>query len=227
MIAYPLEDITCHAGIKEPDGKFHQLEKEIGYERDIDAGAEVKEDPSPYKINRLAAEDHHELGDKDEVYERQVLVIDPVINDTLGKEREYELEDAGDEDAGQQLDDESLMRSQEGEQEAEAGLFYFLACLVIEIRFGLEDEGKALILAFFSGAQPSFKELILRQPDAAEGGICDKYLVLFYFINDDEMILFPVDNERKGSIIYQLFEGDVDAHSAEPDGFGGVADAEK
>ena len=55
-------DVSCHFAVEVGDGHLHQFDKEVRYEGDVDACAQMQQYPTPYKIYGAAAERQHQLG---------------------------------------------------------------------------------------------------------------------------------------------------------------------
>ena len=91
MVANTLHNIADHFGIEETDRQFHQLDEEVGDDRDVDAGADVEQNPRAYKLHRCLCKVERELGDKNDDNEIKVVVADTVIHNTLGEEGKDKL----------------------------------------------------------------------------------------------------------------------------------------
>ena len=92
MVVDALQDISRHLGVEVAHGQFHQLDEEVGDEGDVDACAQMQQDPSSDEFHGTAAESQHQLGDEHKVYEAEVLVVDTEVHDALREERQHELD---------------------------------------------------------------------------------------------------------------------------------------
>lgn len=51
MVVDALHNIARHSCIKETDREFHQLDKKIGDDGNINPGGEMQQDPASYNLN--------------------------------------------------------------------------------------------------------------------------------------------------------------------------------
>lgn len=91
MVIDTLHDVPRHMGIEIGYGQGHELDKEIGDQRDIDPGAQVQQDPTPENIDRGTAQKEHHLCCQHHIDKVDVLVLYAHIHDTLGKEGKDKL----------------------------------------------------------------------------------------------------------------------------------------
>ena len=68
MIANALNKVSYEFGIKETHRQFHHLQKKISNKRDVHTSTDMKQYPSPYKINYCTANRQHQLRNQNEPY---------------------------------------------------------------------------------------------------------------------------------------------------------------
>ena len=119
VITDTLKQIANHLGIEKAYWHFHQLDQEVGYDADINTCTDVKKYPRPNEINRHPADEKHHLGCKDQVYEIDVLGIDPHIDNTLCQKRKDKLNQASDQESQYQLNNQFPVRLKVFEQKTE------------------------------------------------------------------------------------------------------------
>lgn len=94
-----LQQVARELGVEELHGQFHQFDKEVGDEGDVDAGADMQQYLAADEVDCGAAEQQHHLGDEHQPDKADVFPGDASVHDGLGKEREDELQQAADKQA--------------------------------------------------------------------------------------------------------------------------------
>ena len=79
--------------------------------------------------------------------------------------------------------------------------YCFRIVLSVELFRWLEKKGYAFLLTVCLGAYPMLAELLLGIGDKSLAGICDiddilSFTVLLYFIDNNKVILIPMDDAR-------------------------------
>jgi urease beta subunit len=92
MVANSLKQIANHFGIEEANRQLHQLDQKIGNNTNINACADVEQNPGPDKIDSHPAQEKHHLSSQNQVYKINVLCIDTNIDYALCQERKYQLD---------------------------------------------------------------------------------------------------------------------------------------
>ena len=87
VVVDALQDVSCHFAVEVGDGHLHQFDKEVRYEGDVDACAQMQQYPTPYKIYGAAAERQHQLGNQYQIDKTEILVIDTKVYYRLCEER--------------------------------------------------------------------------------------------------------------------------------------------
>ena len=88
VIINSLQNIPGHSGIKEADGKFHQFDKEIRNNGNVDSCRKMEKNPASDSLNTHSAEEQHNLCKKDKINKVDILVLYSDVYNTLGKKRE-------------------------------------------------------------------------------------------------------------------------------------------
>ncbi len=88
IIVQPLHDISCHSCVEERYWQFHQLDQEIGGERNIDTRADMQQYPAPQELNGGGACKQHQLTDQQQVNELHIFSGDANIHQALSKKKE-------------------------------------------------------------------------------------------------------------------------------------------
>jgi len=166
-----LHDVADHLGVEEADGQLHQLDEEVGDDGDVDAGADVEQNPRADELHGCLCQVEGELGDEDDHHETEVVVADTVINDALGKEGEDELEQRAEQHPEKELHDEFLVGFEILQHEAEFGLVLLLVLRSVEVRGGFQQQCHPLVLTFRLGAEPPRQELLHGEFDVTLCGV--------------------------------------------------------
>lgn len=127
------------------------------------------------------------------------------------------------------MDQQCLIGEDVAEHETQAELA-FLAALVLslmEARSGFQQQGDAVGLSLALVAEPTLFEVGLRVGHQAVRRIGNIDFAALNLVNDDKVLLLPVDDARQGRLVAQLFEGDRRGQSAQADLLGRLADAIK
>jgi hypothetical protein len=78
--------------MEKSNGHTHQLDKEIGNKGNIDTGTQMQQYPVSQIFYRYATDEEYQLSKQNKINKTNVLVIDTNIYQSLGKERENELD---------------------------------------------------------------------------------------------------------------------------------------
>ena len=87
MVAHALHNIAHHFGVEKGHGQLHQLDQEIRQDGDVDARADVQQDPRADKLHHGAPEKKHELCHQDQVDKVDIPVLDTDIDHRLSEKR--------------------------------------------------------------------------------------------------------------------------------------------
>jgi hypothetical protein len=59
MVFNALQQVSQQLGIEKLHRQLHQLDKEVGYQRYIDAGTDMQQDPAADKVDACAPDNQH------------------------------------------------------------------------------------------------------------------------------------------------------------------------
>ena len=122
MIADALKQIPNGLDVEKRKRKPHQFDQKIGDDRNVDADAEVQQDPTPNKLDGCAPGKKHQLGDQNSDDEAHVLITDPVIDDGLREEWKDEAQHRPQEQPQHKLGKEGLVLQQIAEKKRPTSL---------------------------------------------------------------------------------------------------------
>ena len=232
MVAHALHQVAHQPGVEEAHGQPQQLDEEVGDERDVDAHADVQQDPPLDEVEGGLAGHQRQLPQQDQPDEAQVLVVDAQVDDGLRQEREKQLEEAADGKPQEDLPEIVPVTLEVAEQEGEGTPLRLPGHPFAEEGRGrLSEHGDPLVLAPRAGLDPSRLErraVVLPQPLARVRDVVDGLPAPLAAdpVEDDEMVLVPVQDGG------QLDLGQLPGRQPAADGFqpqfgGGLADAEQ
>lgn len=208
MVVHALHQVTHQFGVEERHGEFQQFDEEIGYERDVDAHADVKQYPAADEVHAGAADGQYKLPQQDKVYDAEVLMGDAYIYDGLCEEGEDELQQAAHQSSQYDLSEISAILFYVTKQKLKGTLS--ARCFsrkFVESGCGLNKHGYSFFFPFGLCADPVISEFFFAIGHQSLSRIGDvEFLSFLYFVEDDKMVLAPVQNAGQGCL-GQLLHG--------------------
>ena len=86
VIIDALHDVSRHSCIKETDGKFHQFDEKIWNNGNIDPCRKMKYYPTSDNFYAHSTYKKHNLSQQNQINKIEILILNPNIYNTLGKE---------------------------------------------------------------------------------------------------------------------------------------------
>lgn len=87
-----LQQISQQFGVEKLHGQLHQFDEKVRNKRDIDACADVQQNPSPDKIDARAPDNEKKLRQQNQPNKPNVFVSDADINHCLHEKRKDKLQ---------------------------------------------------------------------------------------------------------------------------------------
>ena len=232
VVLYALYQVADELRIEERHRQFHQLNQEIREQRDVYPRRNMQQYPPPDEVHRRAARHQHQLPQKYQVNQVQVLPLDSFVHDGLRQEGEYQLQDAPERQSQQQLHEISLVGLHITPEEVERPLHPpLLVALLIKSRRRLERHQDAFLFAPCPRAYPSVAHRVFVQLEeilARVGDAEDVFAVAprLDVVEDHEMFLVPMQDAGEGALLDDFLQRDASADGPEAQIFRRVADAE-
>src|SRR3954462_6260063 len=104
MVVDALCNIADHFCVEKTDRQFHQFDKEVGDDGDIDTAVHVQQYPAPDHFDSSSTCKQNHLRCQHQLNKTNVLPVYAVINHALGKKWKYQRQEAAQQHSQHQLE---------------------------------------------------------------------------------------------------------------------------